>query len=242
MNYVQFQQYGNEVQNKKNHPHHDIAQYFEVVGRIAAQFFHRLPSNIDTDDVIQIATLALLELQQKYKKEDKPLNEGTVVLRVRGAIIDFMRSNDWMPRKAIANKSKFVSAFRSLTQRLLREPSAQEMADFLEINVEEYYQQQMELTQTSLYSLDEIVDENGSVISDANQDAPENILEKEQLKERIKSAILGLDGKEKIFVTLFYQEFMSQKEISLILDCSEASVSRIHGKVLIRLAAKLQTT
>lgn len=240
MNYTQFQQYGNEVQAKENHPHHDIAPYFEVVGRISAQFFHRLPSNIERDDVVQIATLALLELQQRYKKDDKPLNEGIVVLRVRGAIIDSMRSNDWMPRKAIANKAKLVNAFRSLTQSLLREPTAQEMADFLEITVDEYHFQQMELSQTSLYSLDEIVEANGTSIRDSSQELPENTLERQQLTALIKAAIIDLNDKEQLFVTLFYQEFMSQKEIALILECSEASVSRIHGKVLIRLAAKLQ--
>ncbi len=242
MNYAQYQNYGNEVVKKKNHPHHDIGQYFDVVGRICAQFFNRLPSNIEPDDVVQIGTLALLELQQKYQQENKELNEGIVVLRVRGAIIDSMRSNDWMPRKTIANKTKLVKAYNALCQSLLREPSADEMAEYLEITVEEYHQQQMELSQTSLYSLDEILDENGSFICDSSQELPEHKLEKQQLTQLIKEAIVELNEKEQIFVTLFYQEFMSQKEIALILECSEASVSRIHGKVLIRLAAKLQAS
>lgn len=242
MNYAQFQNYGNEVQGKKSHPHHEIAQYFEVVGRISAQFFHRLPHNIEPDDVVQTATLALLELQQRYKEEDKPLNEGIVVLRVRGAIIDSMRSNDWMPRKTIAYKAKLVTAFRNLTQSLLREPTSQEMADHLEISLDEYHFQQMELSQTSLYSLEEIIDEHGSTIGDSRQTLPENAIEQEQLMALIKEAIVELSEKEQIFVTLFYQEFMSQKEIALILECSEASVSRIHGKVLIRLAAKLKNS
>ncbi len=241
MSQRQYQQYGREVQSTHSHGEADMSHYFELAGRIAAQFFHRLPSQIDREDVVQIATLALLELQQKYQQQQQPLNEGTVVLRVRGAIIDAMRNNDWVPRRAIANKTRIVKTFQQLSQQLLREPGAEEMANALDIPLAEYHLQEMELSQTSLFSLDELLTDMGGSPADTVQQLPESMLEQQQLSELIKSAILSLNEKQQIFVTLFYQELMSQKEIALILDCSEASVSRIHGRVLINLAAKMQS-
>ncbi len=159
--------------------------------------------------------------------------------RIRGSIIDYLRKIDQLPRKQRKNYGLVQEASDRLSQKLGREPLDEEIAEELDMPIDDYHQLLANVQQRNALSLDNSKDENSGsfydVHADPDSETPDNDLERKELAENLKRRIGKLKERDRLILTLYYYEDMTMSEIALLLDLSEARISQIVGKLLIQL-------
>lgn len=227
---------------KKNHDQEAREQLLKVylplvkiiVGRLAIS----LPSHIDRDDLSSAGVMGLLDAVDKYDIARGIKFETYATARIRGAILDFLRAEDWVP-VSIRQKAKKVEAMLSdLEQKLTHPPTDAEMAAALQMELADYYFLLTEIKGYALLSLEEMA---GSVwiVDDHEGASPSNLAEKAEMKVSLAGAIDRLPEKERLVVALYYYEGLTLKEIGLSLNLSEGRISQLHTKAILRLRGAL---
>lgn len=215
-----------------------VRQHAPLVRRIALHLAARLPAEVELDDLIQSGTLGLLEAAQKFQFGTGASFETFAGYRIRGAILDELRRGDWAPRSVHRSARDIQKARRALEQELGRAPDAQEMADRLEMSLEDYQQAADDASLSHLVSLDEGGDDD-----DENSGAalralvspwvgPASAAEKAELKRRLATAIRGLPERDQLVLSLYYNEELHQHEIGEVLGVTESRVSQLHSRAL----------
>jgi len=217
------------------------------VKKISGKLAMSLPSHIDDEDLIAYGVFGLLDALQKFEPSRGVKFETYASLRIRGSIIDGLRSMDWVPHSARQKVKKVNQVYVELENSLGRSPEMEEVAEKLGISLEELNSILLQSQFMTLVSLDEALatdskDNNISaldmIIDHKSEESFEQI-EKEEQKKILIEAIEKLSEKEKMVIALYYREDLTLKEIAAIMKLSESRISQIHSQAILRLRGYL---
>jgi len=225
-----------------------IIQYSPMIKYVANRIAMRLPPHIEVDDLISVGVLGLMDAITKYDSSRGAKFKTYAELRVRGAILDELRSMDWVPRSIRQKASKVDKVVQRLQAKLRREPEDEEVAKEMGLSLDQFHETLNETKSIPIFSLEDlgIAKESGDqqslldcLAGKADAD-PQTQVRLVELKEIIAKAIDALPEKERLMVSLYYYEELTMKEIGAVLDITESRVSQIHSKAVYRLRTKLK--
>nr|WP_208759704.1 RNA polymerase sigma factor FliA [Yersinia mollaretii] len=218
-------------------------RYVPLVRHEALRLQVRLPASVELDDLLQAGGIGLLNAVERYDALQGTAFTTYAVQRIRGAMLDELRSRDWAPRSVRRNAREVASAMQQVEQRVGRPATEQEVAKILDIDLVEYRQILLDTNNSQLFSYDEWREEHGESVEpllEGHEDAnPLQHLLEGNLRQRVIEAIEALPEREKMVLTLYYQEELNLKEIGAVLEVGESRVSQLHSQAIKRLRARL---
>ncbi len=225
-----------------------VVAYSPMVKFIAGRMASGLPRHVEEADLISYGLLGLIGAIERFDLEREIKFETFAVARVKGAIIDELRSLDWVPRSVRSRARDVEKAHAALEAKLQRGPTDEEMADKLSISVEDFQGVLLEIANSSVLALDDLWTfadpEGGSQVSilDTIQDPsgvdPESEAHASELKDRLADAIEHLPERERLVIALYYYENLTLREIGEVLGVTESRVSQLHTKAVIGLRSR----
>jgi RNA polymerase sigma factor for flagellar operon FliA len=225
-----------------------ILQYASLVKYVAGRIAIGLPPNVDFDDLVSFGIFGLMDAIDKYEPSRGIKFETYAIARIRGAILDGLRSNDWVPRSVRQKAREMERVCLELENRLGRSATDQEICQAMNVSLNEFNQMLSEISCTTLSSLDELwaahnpEDESVRVldlVENIDSEDPEQQVEIQELRDALAKSIEALPERDRLVVTLYYYEGLTLKEIGEILEISESRVSQIHTKAILRLRGRL---
>jgi len=219
-----------------------VTQHVTLVNRIAYHMVSRLPANVQVDDLVQAGMIGLLEAARNYNPAQGASFETYAGIRIRGSMLDEIRRLDWTPR-SVHRKVRMVSAaVREIENEKGRDARDHEVAEALELTLQEYHKILQDATGCRVFSFEDMNSmgedhESGMTGSD---DGPLECLQDEDFKKNLSHSISGLPERERLVMSLYYDEELNLREIGEVLGVSESRVCQIHGQALIRLRARMQ--
>lgn len=224
-----------------------VVRYLRLVHYIANRLLIYASKSLDKDDLYSAGVLGLLEAIERFDISKGVEFKSYASIRIRGAIIDEIRRFDWVPRSVRQKAKKIDAAIHSLFNQNSKIPSDEEIAEELDITIEEYYQITDNLGPLFLHSLDsEYVnssddkDMHFSEIADSQNDDYDTEKYKANIKKAIIDSIHQLPEKEKLVISLYYYEQMNLKEIGIVLGVTESRISQIHSSAIVKLRNLIQ--
>ncbi|WP_410016563.1 RNA polymerase sigma factor FliA [Sodalis sp. C49] len=218
-------------------------RYIPLVRHEALRLQVRLPASVELDDLLQAGGIGLLSAVERYDCLQGTTFTTYAVQRIRGAMLDELRSRDWVPRSVRRHAREVAQAIHQAEQQLGRVATEQEVAQTLNITLGEYRQILLDTNNSQLFSYDEWCEDHGDSADNlmpGHEDAnPLQILMENNLRERVIEAIDGLPEREKMVLVLYYQEELNLKEIGAVLEVGESRVSQLHSQAIKRLRARL---
>lgn len=217
-----------------------LDQYLPLVRRQALALQVRLPAHIELDDLIQAGLVGLLDAMGRYDARAGAAFTTFASQRIRGAMIDELRTRDWLPRSVRRSARAVEESTRRLEQQLGRPAEEREIAADLGMPLPEY-QRLLSDTNSGLLLPFEVLMEEGSEpeSGDSRPHSPQELLMAFENQERLAAAIQTLPEREKLLMALYYQEELNLKEIGLVLGVSESRVCQLHSQAVRRLRAQL---
>jgi len=213
-----------------------IEQYLPLVKLVAGRIAIGLPQHVDKDDLISNGFFGLLEAIERYDLSRGVKFETYAVARIRGAMLDSLRAQDWIPATVRQKARQYEQTLASLENRLGRSASDDEVAAAMGVSVPQLHNLINTLNGCTLVPLEDYVKTESPNSLAPN---PSQFLEDEEVKATLAKAIERLTEKERMVVTLYYYEGLTLKEISLILKLTEARISQLHTKAIFRLRGAL---
>ena len=204
-----------------------MMQYLPLVKRIVRQLSLQANQVLDREDMEQIGMIGLLEGLRRYGEPDEQFGRFAA-LRIRGAILDELRRQDWRPRQVRQQAHKVRDAIRELTRQLGHTPSDEEIKAFTGLDEKDYQAFLWADSSEAIESLDELLQSGHEHFPDAAE-----LFEERLLKERLlEQALSRLDERERLVLTLYYQHELSLKEIALVLEVSDARVCQLSKQAI----------
>ncbi len=220
-----------------------ILEYAHIIKYVAGRLSIYFGSNVEYDDLVGYGVFGLIDAIEKFDITKGVKFETYASLRIRGAIIDSIRELDWVPRSLRQKNKELERVYAEVENDLGHAASDQEIADKLNISIDEFYKLLNEVNLSSLISLEEFLEQNYevgvSVNGNSKEDRPEGYMEITELREILADAISKLPEKEKTVISFYYFEDLTLKEISAIMKVSESRISQLHTKAILRLRGKL---
>ena len=229
--------------SRQSQQHELIERYAPLVKRIAYHLLARLPASVQVEDLIQAGMIGLLEVANKYDSSKGASFETYAGIRIRGAMLDEVRKGDWAPRSVHRNSRTVSDAIRKIEARTGREAKDHEVAAELKVSIEEYYSMLNDTLGSRLYSFDDLLQdgeheglhEGGA----SHSGEPARGLEDERFQGALAEAIANLPERERLVLSLYYDEELNLKEIGEVLGVSESRVSQLHSQCAARLRSRL---
>lgn len=215
-----------------------VEQYAPLVKRIAYHLLGRLPSSVQVEDLMQAGMIGLLEASRKFDFGKGASFETYAGIRIRGAMLDEVRKGDWAPRSVHRNTRMVSDAMRAVEARLGRDAKDHEVAAELEMSLEEYYTILGDTAGSKLFSFDDLL-ESGAPADVQGGEEPLSGLQDERFRMALIEAIDTLPERERLLLSLYYDEELNLKEIGVVLGVSESRVSQLHSQCAARLRSKL---
>lgn len=221
-----------------------VTQNVDLVKRIAHHLIARMPSNIDVDDLMQSGMVGLLEAANNFDPSRGASFETYAGIRIRGSMIDDIRKHDWTPRSVHRKYRKVAEAIGALENELGRPARSQEIAERLEISVDEYHRILADSSSSRLLSFEESLDEPSllRLAPRSSSATPEQEMSRAQFREQLAANINRLPERERLVLSLYYEQELNLKEIGSVLDVTESRVCQIHGQAMLRLRAAINRT
>lgn len=225
-----------------------VRQHTPLVRRVALQLVARLPANVELDDLMQAGLMGLLDAARRYREMAEAQFETYATTRVRGAMLDELRSQDWLPRSVRSKSRQIETAIHELNQRLLRTPSEAEIAAELDISLDDYQDMLEEARGVQIIHYEDLARNQGDssegvdAAADPEQLAWDNPLEQlvsQGLRSALVDAIKSLPEREQLLLSLQFEQDLNQKEISLALGVTEGRVSQLRSQAVARIRAFL---
>jgi RNA polymerase sigma factor for flagellar operon FliA len=218
-------------------------KHADLVKRIAYHLVSRMPPNVEVDDLIQSGMIGLLDAAKHYSATKGANFETYAGIRIRGAMLDEVRKSDWTPRSVHRNMREMADVVRKIENTNGRDASPIDIAQGLGVSIEEYHKLVQDAASCRLFSFDQMgSSEDESSPADHARDerpGPFDHIEDAGFRAALAEAIDGLPEREKLVLSLYYDEDMNLREIGSVLDVSESRVCQIHGQALVRLRARL---
>ncbi len=217
-----------------------IAAYFPLVKYLAERMVTTLPASVDVDDLISMGTFGLIEALARFDTSRGIQFKTYCTARIRGSILDNLRTNDWVPRLVRLRTNMVDKTLRKLYAQLGREPTDPEMAAELEMTMPEYEKLRKEATPTSVLSLTDDSGDDGEgsgsrmidLLGDKHGDDPRFSQQRRDVRDLL---FKNLNEKEQTVIQYYYFEGLSMREIAGMLRLTESRVCQIHSKVIRRL-------
>jgi RNA polymerase sigma factor FliA len=226
-----------------------VLAYAPLVKYVAGRMSSGLPSHVEEADLISYGLLGLIAAIERFEPDREIKFETFAITRIKGSIIDELRSLDWVPRSVRAKAREIEKVNARLEHQLQRAPADQEMASALGMTVDEFQESLVRITGSSVVALDElwtVSDASGDQVSllDTIEDPravdPAAEVDTTEMKDRLGGAIAALPEREKLVVALYYYENLTLREIGDVLGVTESRVSQLHTKAVLRLKSRLQ--
>ncbi len=225
-----------------------IKQYSPMIKYVANRIAMRLPPHIEMDDLVSVGVLGLIDAITKYDPTRGAKFKTYAEFRVRGAILDELRSMDWVPRSVRQKASNVDSVVQKLQSKLGRPPEDEEVAGEMGISLDQFFDTLNETKSMPVLSLEGlgIAKETGEqqslldCLAGKGDTDPQTQIRLNELKEIIAQAIDTLPEQARLMISLYYYEELTMKEIGAVLDVTESRVSQIHSKAVFRLCTELK--
>lgn len=208
-----------------------------LVKRIAYHMSSRMPAYIQLNDLIQSGMIGLIEAAKNFKTDKGCGFETYAGIRIRGAILDDIRKNDWVPRSVYQNSRRISQAIHTVEKRENREAKSEEIARELNVSIKDYHAMLKDSSACDLFSLDDIPIE--TIQFQETNDDPLIQIQMKNLKKILSDQIAKLPDREQLVLSLHTLEELSFKEIGSILDISESRVCQIHSQAINRLRSRI---
>ncbi len=223
-----------------------MEHYKDIVKYSAERLHSKLPDKVEVDDLISAGTFGLMDAIDAFDPSRGVKFETYCAPRIKGSILDELRSMDWVPRLVRARAHQLARATHSLEMHLGRKPVEEEIAEELDMDIDEFSRLQRDANAVGLVSLNTKCNESDSdkevseidIIKDKKSENPLLEAQKRDLKNLLTK---GLTRAERLIIVLYYYEEMTMKEIGATLDLSESRVSQMHSSIVARLKAQMNT-
>lgn len=218
-----------------------IDTHAPLVARIAHHLKGRLPETVEVDDLMQAGMIGLLEAAQKYRPGHGAEFSTFAGIRVRGAMLDEVRRNDWTPRSVYRKSRELSRAIREVESRTGREAQPAVIAKQMGVGLEEYHRLLQDLRCARVLSVEELGhedssgEENLAASSGANVDGVQRM----ELRDELSGVIASLPEREALVLSLYYDEELNLREIGEVMSVSESRVCQLHAQALARLRARM---
>lgn len=223
-----------------------IRQYQPLVRKLAHHMMAKLPANVQVDDLIQVGLIGLSDALSRFEATQGVQFETFATQRIRGAMLDELRENDWASRGTRKSQKDIEEAMRRLEHRLGRSPLESEIAADLGMTLVDYQSLLSKVRGTQLVYLEDMThnpDEDDSFLDrhlgDTQAD-PINMLRDQRMRMALVAAIKNLPEREQHIMSMYYEEDMNLKEIAAVLDVTESRVCQLHSQSIARLRAKMR--
>ncbi|MBT3067558.1 RNA polymerase sigma factor FliA [Rhodoferax sp. U11-2br] len=224
-----------------------IRQYQPLVRKLAHHMMAKLPANVQVDDLIQVGLIGLSEALTRFEATQGVQFETFATQRIRGAMLDELRENDWVSRGTRKSQKDIEESLRRLEHRLGRSPLESEIAADLGMSLSDYQSLLGKVKGTQLVYLEDMnhsSDDEDSFLDrhmgDTEAD-PLNMLRNQRLREALVAAIKNLPEREQYIMSMYYEQDMNLKEIAAVLDVTESRICQLHSQSIARLRAKMRS-
>jgi RNA polymerase sigma factor for flagellar operon FliA len=224
-----------------------IKQYQPLVRRLAHHMMAKLPPSVEVDDLIQVGLIGLADALTRFEASQGVQFETFATQRIRGAMLDELRENDWMSRGSRKSQKEIESAMRALEHRLGRSPVESEIAKELDMTLADYQSLLSKVRGTQLVYLEDMSGRNEDDdtyldrhVADSTSD-PLNMLRDARLRAGLVQAIKTLPEREQYIMSMYYEQDMNLKEIAAVLDVTESRICQLHSQSIARLRAKMRS-
>ncbi len=222
-----------------------LLEHLPIVRFLARRIHERLPQHVDIEDLVSAGIVGLMDAFAKFDPAKKVQFRSYAQFRIRGAILDSLRTLDWSPRELRRKGRAVEEAIRVLTARLGRAPGEAEIAAAMELNLEEYQQLLGDLKGLEIGTLhiernEDSGEEELAYVPGRPEEDPLFRCLRGELEERLADAIAHLPSRERLVMTLYYYEEMTMREIGLALGVVESRVSQVHASAVVHLRAALR--
>jgi len=223
-----------------------IREYMPLIHLLVERMVPHVPSFMSRDDMQSAAMIGLIEAANKFDPSKGILFKTFAEHRIRGAILDEMRKLDWFSRGLREKQGRVSQAMRELERRLGRDPDEDEMAEALDMPLEEYRQLLTQVSHLGCVSLNETLDDSDEGRSfldnlvDSHSPSPLEMIERHELTGIVAGLLAKLSEKERLVLSLYYYEELTQKEIAEVLGLTEGRISQLHSQALLKLKNRLQ--
>jgi RNA polymerase sigma factor for flagellar operon FliA len=229
--------HGDDIEERKL-----IEKHLSLVKKIAQHLIGRLPATVQAEDLMQAGMLGLLESAKNYDADKCASFETYASIRVRGSMLDEIRKNDWVPRSVHRNTRRISEAVRHVENSMGRDARDIEVATKLEMSLKEYHQILQDSNGVRVFGFEEVGINEDSVavgISGPIQ-SPLEGLQYEDFRQNLNKGIEGLPERERMVLTLYYEEELNLREVGEVLGVSESRASQIHSQAMLRLQSRLK--
>jgi RNA polymerase sigma factor for flagellar operon FliA len=220
-----------------------ILEHLPQVRLIARRIQERLPENICLEDLISTGVLGLISAIDNFDPEHGVKLKTYAEYKIRGAILDSLRGLDWAPRQRRRQAKQIEAAIASAEQRLQRCPTEEDVAEQLEISIEEYHEWLVEIRGLNIASLEYAGGENNKdllhYIPDESDHLPSALLERSELERLLAEGIGGIPQIEQTVLSLYYHEELTLREIAQVVNLHESRVSQLKSQAILRLRTNL---
>src|ERR1700712_508890 len=208
-----------------------VVAYSPLVKYVSGRMASGLPAHVEEADLISYGLGGLISAIERFELEREIKFETYAITRIKGAIIDELRSLDWVPRSVRARARAIERANTKLEHKLQRAPTDEEMAHELEMSVGDFQDALLQISNSTIAALAEL--------QDPGAPDPAAVMDQTDLKDRIADAIARLPEREKLVVALYYYENLTLREIGEVLGVTESRVSQLHTKAVLRLRGRM---
>ena len=223
-----------------------ILHYAPLVKYVAGRVGSGLPAHVEQADLVSYGTFGLIDAITRYQPSREVKFESYAMSRIRGAIIDELRSTDWIPRSVRMKARQFERTVAALETRLQRSPTEEEVAAEMDMDVEEVRKFLGQLSLVNVVALDELLtDDDGGAprlvdtLQDANALDPQAVAEHGEARQLLARAVEQLPEREKVVVSLYYFEGLTLADIGRVLGVTESRICQLHTKAVLHLRTKL---
>lgn len=217
-----------------------IREHAPLVKKIAHHLLARLPQHILLDDLMQAGMIGLIEAAKNFDHTKGAQFTTYAGIRIRGAILDEIRKEDWAPRSVHKNMKRFAIAIRRIEHETGRDAKDAEIAKALNIPLEEYYSILQDMNGVKIYAFEDLgLNDDYISYHQSHLPNPHEKLQNEDFKTKLAEEVSQLPSKEKLVLALYYDEELNLREIGEVLGVSESRISQIHSQAMVRLQARV---
>jgi len=224
-----------------------IMQYAPLVKNIVGRLAAKLPiDSADKEDLVNVGIMGLMSALEKYDTTRNVQFETYASFRIRGAVLDELRAKDWVPRATRSKDNKLENAMVVLEKKLGRAPTEDEIAQQLNIPLEEYFKLLDEARCISLISTEDLPPDylerysREDIVEEISAGNPLNLLVNMEIKDKLKKAVDRLPEKERLVLSLYYFEEMTMKETGRVMSLTESRVCQLHAQAVLRLRSMVK--